>query len=88
MPIKKILIERSQDSALAKEALEKELVDVSVQIEDSNFLTLVGEALHQFDWKYFVNVSKPVFDLPSHDFGVDLSSLKIDRDFIYEDPKI
>ena len=27
-------------------------------------------------------------DLPSHDFGVDLSSLKIDRDFIYGDPKI
>ena len=27
-------------------------------------------------------------DFPSHDFGVDLSSLKIDRDFIYGDPKI
>jgi FixJ family two-component response regulator len=69
LPIKKALITGEKDYSIAINAFNKGLVDAYIRKDDPDFLEKIQSTTLDLEWKYFIELSEIISDIPSNDFS-------------------
>lgn len=68
LPIKKALITGEKDYRIAVDAFNQGLVDAYIRKEEANFPEKLKNVIAELEWKYFIELSQVVFDVPDFNY--------------------
>jgi CheY-like chemotaxis protein len=84
LPIKKALITGENDYKIAVDAFNSGLIDAYLRKDDPQFSDKIQNIVSELEWKYFVELSNLVVDVPSFDYLRNPHFVKKFRKFIQE----
>lgn len=82
LPIKKALITGEKDYKIAVDAFNSGLVDAYLRKDDPDFSNQIKKIVSELEWKYFIDLSSLISDIPSFNFLQNVHFIEMFKRFI------
>jgi CheY-like chemotaxis protein len=84
LPMKKALITSEQDYKIGINALNDGLIDAYIRKDEEDFPKKIQQIIPELEWKYFVDLSSVVSDIPEFNYLKNANFIPVFKQFIAE----
>ena len=84
LPIKKALITGENDYKIAVDAFNTGMVDAYLRKDDPDFSNKLQNIVSELEWKYFIELSSFISNIPDFDFLINKHLISAFKKFIHE----